>query len=121
MSNRKPSEPRSVAQKVLEIEAAAVQGLVDQLDEAFDQAVELLKTTSGRVVCSGMGKSGIIMKKLAATLSSTGTPALFLHPCKTVFQIVCDILQKVPCMLECHGFGIFFILDLFEVEYLEPF
>jgi arabinose-5-phosphate isomerase len=69
---------------VLEIEAAAVQGLVEQLDENFDRAVELLKQTQGRVVCTGMGKSGIIMKKLAATLSSTGTPALFLHPAEAI-------------------------------------
>jgi arabinose-5-phosphate isomerase len=69
---------------VLEIESAAVQGLVEQLDEDFDRAVELLKQTQGRVVCTGMGKSGIIMKKLAATLSSTGTPALFLHPAEAI-------------------------------------
>jgi arabinose-5-phosphate isomerase len=69
---------------VLEIEAAAVQGLVEQLDENFDRAVELLRQTQGRVVCTGMGKSGIIMKKLAATLSSTGTPALFLHPAEAI-------------------------------------
>jgi arabinose-5-phosphate isomerase len=84
MSASKPAGPRAIATKVLEIEAAAIRGLVDQLDDAFDQTVELLKATRGRVVCSGMGKSGIIMKKLAATLSSTGTPALFLHPAEAV-------------------------------------
>jgi len=77
----KPSRtPRSVAREVLEIEAEALRGLVGQLDEQFDRAVELLADCSGRVVCTGMGKSGIIMKKIAATLSSTGTPAFFLHP-----------------------------------------
>ena len=77
----KPSRPpRSVAREVLEIEAEALRGLVGQLDEQFDRAVALLADCSGRVVCTGMGKSGIIMKKIAATLSSTGTPALFLHP-----------------------------------------
>jgi len=84
MSAKRSPEPRAVARKVLEIEAAAVLGLVEQLDDTFDQAVELLRKTPGRVVCSGMGKSGIIMKKLAATLSSTGTPALFLHPAEAV-------------------------------------
>ncbi len=69
---------------MLEIEAAAVAGLTAQLDDGFDRAVELVKNTSGRVVCTGMGKSGIIMKKLAATLSSTGTPALFLHPAEAI-------------------------------------
>ena len=76
--------PREVAREVLETEAAAVRGLVAQLDERFDRAVELLRACSGRVVCTGMGKSGIVMKKIAATLSSTGTPALFLHPAEAV-------------------------------------
>ncbi len=84
MTPSESSEARRIARKVLEIEAEAVRGLLDQLDESFDRAVELLKTTSGRVVCSGMGKSGIIMKKLAATLSSTGTPSFFLHPAEAV-------------------------------------
>ncbi len=75
-----PRPPRAVAREVLEIEAGAILGLVEQLDNRFDAAVELLAGCEGRVVCTGMGKSGLIMKKLAATLSSTGTPALFLHP-----------------------------------------
>jgi len=76
--------PRQVAVEVLETEAAAIRALVPQLDGAFDRAVALLAATSGRVVCTGMGKSGLIMKKVAATLSSTGTPALFLHPAEAV-------------------------------------
>jgi arabinose-5-phosphate isomerase len=75
---------REVAAEVLETEAAAIRGLLPQLDERFDRAVELLRGTAGRVVCTGMGKSGIIMKKIAATLSSTGTPSLFLHPAEAV-------------------------------------
>jgi arabinose-5-phosphate isomerase len=73
-----------VAREVLETEAAAVRGLVGQLDERFDRAVELLRACKGRVVCTGMGKSGLVMKKVAATLASTGTPALFLHPAEAV-------------------------------------
>ncbi|HEX6862598.1 MAG TPA: SIS domain-containing protein, partial [Thermoanaerobaculia bacterium] len=76
--------PRQVASEVLETEAAAVRGLIPQLDERFDRAVELLRSCTGRVVCTGMGKSGIIMKKIVATLASTGTPALFLHPAEAV-------------------------------------
>ena len=76
--------PRQVAIQVLETEAAAVRGLIGQLDERFDRAVELLRSCAGRVVCTGMGKSGIIMKKIMATLASTGTPALFLHPAEAV-------------------------------------
>ena len=75
---------RQVAVEVLETEAAAVRGLIPQLDERFDKAVELLRSCTGRVVCTGMGKSGIVMKKITATLSSTGTPSLFLHPAEAV-------------------------------------
>jgi len=75
---------REVAAEVLETEALAIRGLLRQLDERFDRAVELLKECTGRVICTGMGKSGIIMKKVAATLSSTGTPAFFLHPAEAV-------------------------------------
>jgi|CXWL01.1.fsa_nt_gi arabinose-5-phosphate isomerase len=75
---------RAVALEVLEVEAEAVRGLVAQLDEGFDRAVELLRGCAGRVVCTGMGKSGIIMRKIAATLSSTGTPSLFLHPAEAI-------------------------------------
>jgi len=79
-----PRSYRAIAAAVLATEAAAIRGLLPQLDERFDRAVELLRKTTGRVVCTGMGKSGIVMKKVAATLSSTGTPALFLHPAEAV-------------------------------------
>jgi len=79
-----PRPPREVAREVLEIEAAAVRGLLPQLDAAFDRAVELVRGASGRVVCTGMGKSGLVMKKVAATLASTGTPAFFLHPAEAI-------------------------------------
>jgi arabinose-5-phosphate isomerase len=75
---------REVARRVLETESQAVAGLIAQLDESFDRAVELLAACRGRVVCTGMGKSGLVMKKVAATFSSTGTPALFLHPAEAV-------------------------------------
>jgi arabinose-5-phosphate isomerase len=81
---RQARAPRKIAIEVLETEAAAIRGLLAQLDEDFDRAVALLLATPGRVVCTGMGKSGLIMKKVAATLSSTGTPALFLHPAEAV-------------------------------------
>lgn len=76
--------PGQVAREVLETEASAVRGLIPQLDDRFDRAVELLRSCTGRVVCTGMGKSGIVMKKIMATLASTGTPALFLHPAEAV-------------------------------------
>src|SRR5438552_19041 len=71
---------RSLARKVLETEAAAILALIDRLDERFDSAVSLLRSCRGRVILTGMGKSGIICRKIAATLTSTGTAAFFLHP-----------------------------------------
>jgi len=79
-----PRAPRDVARQVLEIEAAAVAGVAAQLDDAFDRAVETVRAAPGRVVCTGMGKSGLVMKKIAATLASTGTPAFFLHPAEAI-------------------------------------
>jgi len=71
------------AKRVLEIEAQAILDLKDRLDESFEKAVELLCECKGKVVVAGMGKSGHVGRKLAATLSSTGTPSLFLHPAES--------------------------------------
>ena len=84
MSKFDSKRSREVAREVLEIEAAAVHNLLDQLDERFDSAIALLAACKGRVVCTGIGKSGLVMQKIAATLSSTGTPALFLHPAEAI-------------------------------------
>jgi arabinose-5-phosphate isomerase len=70
----------ALARRVLETEAAAILALVSRLDQRFERAVELIRCCRGRVILTGMGKSGIICHKIAATLTSTGTPALFLHP-----------------------------------------
>ena len=75
---------RALARRVLETEAAAILALVGRLDERFDRAVQLLRQCTGRVIVTGMGKSGIICHKIAATLSSTGTPAFFLHPAEAI-------------------------------------
>jgi arabinose-5-phosphate isomerase len=75
---------RSLARTVLQTEAAAILALVDRLDDRFSRAVELLRDCTGRVVVTGMGKSGIIARKVAATLASTGTPAFFLHPAEAI-------------------------------------
>ena len=65
---------------VLQIEAEAILALIPKLDERFDRAVEILRNCRGRVVLTGMGKSGSIAQKIASTMASTGTPAFFLHP-----------------------------------------
>jgi arabinose-5-phosphate isomerase len=72
------------AKKVLRIEADAVASLADRVDGRFEQAIDLILRSTGRVVVTGMGKSGLIGKKIAATLASTGTPALFLHPAEGI-------------------------------------
>ena len=68
------------AKRVLRIEAEAIIDLIDRIDLRFEQAVEALDACRGRVVVTGMGKSGIICRKIAATFASTGMPSLFLHP-----------------------------------------
>jgi arabinose-5-phosphate isomerase len=75
---------RDVAREVLVAEADAIRRLADRLDESFDRAIDLMLACTGRVVWTGMGKSGIVCQKLAATMRSTGTPALFLHPAEAI-------------------------------------
>jgi arabinose-5-phosphate isomerase len=74
----------ALARKVLQTEAAAILALVDRLDGAFERAVALLLECRGRVIVTGIGKSGIICQKIAATFSSTKTPAFFLHPAEAI-------------------------------------
>jgi arabinose-5-phosphate isomerase len=73
-----------LARKVLRTEADAITGLVDRIGEDFERALDLLFECRGRVIVTGMGKSGIICLKIAATLSSTGTSAWFLHPAEAI-------------------------------------
>jgi arabinose-5-phosphate isomerase len=75
----KGSSPVERARRVLEIEAEAVRALVDRVGPELERAVEVLAQTPGKVVVTGLGKSGIIARKIAATLASTGTPAFFVH------------------------------------------
>jgi arabinose-5-phosphate isomerase len=81
-TERKPSldDAISIARDVLQIEAKAISDLVARLDSRFTEAVRVILERRGRVVVSGMGKSGHIARKIASTLASTGTPAFFLHP-----------------------------------------
>ncbi len=72
------------ARRVLKIEAQAIQDVLARLDASFEKAVEILFACKGRVVVSGMGKSGLIGRKISATFSSTGTPSFFLHPAEAL-------------------------------------
>ncbi len=80
----KYTEILDAARKVVQIEAEAVEALGARLDERFAKAVEMVLACTGRVVVTGMGKSGLICQKMAATMASTGTPTIFLHPAEGV-------------------------------------
>jgi arabinose-5-phosphate isomerase len=73
-----------VARQTLVTEADAILALQDRIDEEFCRAVEMISQCTGRLVITGMGKSGLICQKIAATMASTGTPALFLHPAEGI-------------------------------------
>ena len=80
MKSTDSSRSLALARQVLTIEADAVRNLADRIDGQFENAIAIILGCNGRVVVSGMGKSGHIARKIAATLASTGTPAFFLHP-----------------------------------------
>jgi len=71
---------RALAERVLRIEADAILGVIPRVDERFERAVEMMRACTGRIVVTGIGRSGLVGRKIAATLASTGTPAYFLHP-----------------------------------------
>ncbi len=73
-----------LARRVLRLEAESILALCPRLDDRFIMAVELIRGCAGRVIVTGMGKSGLVGRKIAATLASTGTPAYFLHPAEGV-------------------------------------
>jgi arabinose-5-phosphate isomerase len=76
--------PVNIARKVLKIERDALSRLIGQIDHTFEKACDLILRSKGRVVVTGMGKPGFIAQKISATLSSTGTPSLFLHPAEAL-------------------------------------
>ena len=76
----KSSKIKDIAKNVIRTEAKAVELMEDRINDNFDNAVQKIIGCNGRVICSGIGKSGLISQKIAATMSSTGTPAYFVHP-----------------------------------------
>ena len=70
--------------EVLKIEAQAILDLLDRIGPEFERAVEMILKSKGRVILTGMGKSGLVGRKISATLNSTGTPSLFLHPAEAI-------------------------------------
>ena len=77
------SSINELAKEVLTIEANSILRLIDNIGDNFEQAIDILYNCKGRVIITGMGKSGLIGKKIAATMSSTGTPSYFLHPAES--------------------------------------
>ena len=94
----------ALARKVLQTEAEAILALVDRLDERFEDAIRILLDCRGRVIVTGMGKSGIIARKIAATLSSTGTAAFFLHPAEAIHGDL-GVLQSDDVILALSNSG----------------
>jgi arabinose-5-phosphate isomerase len=92
------------AKRVLNIEAEAIQQLVDRINEDFVRAVELVLACEGKVVVTGVGKSGIIGQKIASTLASTGTPAFFLHPTEGIHGDL-GMLEKKDIVLAISNSG----------------
>ena len=104
MRARPPGASLVHARRVLAIEAAAITALADRLDSAFTRAVELIEGCSGKVVVTGMGKSGHVCRKIAATLASTGTPALFLHAAEALHGDL-GMLERKDLMLAISNSG----------------
>ena len=100
----KTTTDRSLAKDVLQTEANAIMALIDRLDENFDRAVRMLYECQGRVIVTGMGKSGIICRKIAATLASTGTAAFFLHPAEATHGDL-GVIQNNDVLLAISNSG----------------
>jgi len=94
----------ALARKVLQTEAEAILALINRLDDRFEDAIRILLDCRGRVIVTGMGKSGIIARKIAATLSSTGTPAFFLHPAEAIHGDL-GVLQSDDVILALSNSG----------------
>ncbi len=103
-ANFDPAQALALARKTFEIEAAAVLGLAGRVGNEFSEAVSLMLACRGRVVVMGMGKSGHIGRKIAATLASTGTPAMFVHPAEASHGDL-GMVQSVDVVLAISNSG----------------
>ena len=92
------------AKEVLKIEAESILSLVDKVDDNFSRAIDMICKSKGRVIVTGIGKSGLVGKKIVATLTSTGTPALFLHPVEGLHGDL-GIVTKNDVMLAISNSG----------------
>ena len=104
MTKKETNNSLDVARRVFEVEARAIDGLIAKLDDNFTSAVEMIIASSGKVVVTGMGKSGLICQKIASTLASTGTPAFFLHPAEGLHGDL-GVLAKNDVLLAISNSG----------------
>lgn len=95
---------KKIAERVFEIESQAIQNLTKQLTEDFEQAINCLFHCKGRIIICGIGKSGLVGKKIAATLASTGTPSFFLHPSEAIHGDL-GMLMPQDCFLSISNSG----------------
>lgn len=95
---------REIAARVFHIESESIKTLTDSLNENFDKAIDILFNCKGRVVVCGIGKSGLVGKKIAATLASTGTPSFFLHPSEAIHGDL-GMLMPQDCFLSISNSG----------------
>ncbi|MBI2565975.1 MAG: KpsF/GutQ family sugar-phosphate isomerase [Candidatus Schekmanbacteria bacterium] len=109
------NESLTRARQVLQIEARAIEALIPRLDHRFETAVRILYECRGRVIVTGMGKSGLIAKKVAATLASTGTPALFLHPGDAVHGDLGMVMREDAVVALSHSGETAELLNLLAV------
>ncbi|UCH10262.1 MAG: KpsF/GutQ family sugar-phosphate isomerase [Fidelibacterota bacterium] len=104
MDSRKDQDILAIARAVLRQEAEAVSALVDRIGPDFEKALELMYRCRGRIVVTGMGKSGQISRKISATLTSTGTPSLYLHPSESLHGDI-GMLGKEDLLLVVSNSG----------------
>ena len=93
----KTSDIKSVAKRVIQIEADAVNLIGGRIDEHFESAVQTILECDGRLIVSGLGKSGLISQKIASTMASTGTPAHFVHPAEATHGDLVWSPKKMYC------------------------
>lgn len=103
------------AKEVLEVEAKAILDLASKIDDTFTQAVQMILNCPGRVVVTGMGKSGLIGQKISATFASTGTPSLYLHPAEAIHGDVGRVLKEDLVIALSNGGETSEILQLYPI------
>jgi arabinose-5-phosphate isomerase len=106
---------RDIAKRTISIEAGAIAGLSDRLDENFEKAIDLINASTGRVVVTGIGKSAIVGQKIVATLNSTGTPAIFMHAADAIHGDL-GMIQKDDVVIIISKSG-----ESPEIKLLVPF